>query len=66
MPSNKTQNCLKYLALLRLYFFALKEARALAEQELVARKKQANLLLLYFNRGQILGQKVKHKSMLQN
>lgn len=47
MPSNKTKHYLKYVALFRLLFFALKEARALAEQELVARKKQAILLLLY-------------------
>lgn len=38
-------------------FFALNEARALAEQGLVARKKQEILLLLYLIGGQFKGRK---------
>jgi len=45
MPSNKNENCSKYLALFTLLFFAVNEARALAEQELVARKIKEILLL---------------------
>lgn len=57
MPSNKTKNCSKYLALFGLLVFALKEARALAEQEIVARKRQEILLLLYLIGGQFQGRK---------